>query len=206
MPVDYHRCMAYVALAHEDGQLRQVGVSRYAGIPGSHNCECAVAVSEPWQRKGLGRLLLKHLIDAARRNGYHCMVSRDLANNYAMHRLTKALGFTSRYLGRCQRDPPRAGSQNLKQGPCGPWMSASGALRRDHQHAAIEPVQHPLCRTANEPANTMMVIAAHHQHVGVVVLHVQRQALGRIADAHVTVLGGDTIALGQRRNASLWAS
>lgn len=99
MPVDYHRCMAYVALAHEDGQLRQVGVSRYAGIPGSHNCECAVAVSEQWQRKGLGRLLLKHLIDAARRNGYHCMVSRDLANNYAMHRLTKALGFTSRYLG-----------------------------------------------------------------------------------------------------------
>lgn len=99
MPVDYHRCMAYVALAHEDGQLRQVGVSRYAGIPGSHSCECAVAVSEQWQRKGLGRLLLKHLIDAARRNGYHCMVSRDLANNYAMHRLTKALGFTSRYLG-----------------------------------------------------------------------------------------------------------
>lgn len=99
MPVDYHQRMAYVALTHVDGELRQVGVSRYAGIAGSHTCECAVAVSEQWQRKGLGRLLLKHLVDAARRNGYRCMVSRDLANNYAMHRLTKALGFTSRYLG-----------------------------------------------------------------------------------------------------------
>lgn len=99
MPVDYHVRMAYVALVHDDGQLRQIGVSRYAGIPGSQRCECAVAVNEHWQRKGLGRLLLGHLVDAARRNGYHCMVSRDRANNYAMHRLTTALGFTSRYLG-----------------------------------------------------------------------------------------------------------
>lgn len=99
MPVDYHRCMAYVALVHADGKLQQIGVSRYAGIAGSERCECAVAVSEDWQRKGLGRRLMQHLIAAARRNGFQCMVSRDLASNYAMHRLVKALGFTSRYLG-----------------------------------------------------------------------------------------------------------
>ena len=99
MPVDQHQRTAYVALAHVDGKLQQVGVSRYASIAGSLSCECAVAVSEDWQRKGLGKRLLQHLIEAARRNGYQRMVSRDLANNYAMHRLTKALGFTSRYLG-----------------------------------------------------------------------------------------------------------
>ncbi|WP_194789978.1 GNAT family N-acetyltransferase [Pseudomonas sp. UFMG81] len=98
MPVDYQRRMAYVALAHVNGQLRQIGISRYAAIPESRNCECALAVSEEWQRKGLGSLLMQHLIAAAQRNGYHCMISRDLANNYAMHRLTKGLGFTSRYL------------------------------------------------------------------------------------------------------------
>ncbi|MNH37495.1 hypothetical protein D3C79_984070 [compost metagenome] len=43
--------------------------------------------------------MLQHLIEAARRNGYQCMVSRDLSSNYAMHRLTKALGFSSRYQG-----------------------------------------------------------------------------------------------------------
>ncbi|MEZ1435039.1 GNAT family N-acetyltransferase [Pseudomonas shirazica] len=99
MPVDHHQCEAYVALVHADGQLRQIGVSRYASVPGSLQCECAVAVNEEWQRKGLGRLLMQHLIAAAKRNGFHCMISRDLANNYAMHRLTKTLGFTSRYLG-----------------------------------------------------------------------------------------------------------
>lgn len=99
IPIDHHQRMAYIALAHVDGCLQQIGVSRYAGIPGSSRCECAVAVREDWQRKGLGTRLLHHLIEAARRNGYEWMISKDLAHNYAMHRLTKALGFTSRYLG-----------------------------------------------------------------------------------------------------------
>ncbi|MFF7107231.1 GNAT family N-acetyltransferase [Pseudomonas sichuanensis] len=99
MPIDYHQRMGYIALAHVDGCLQQIGVSRYAGIPGSLRCECAVAVCEDWQRKGLGTRLLLHLIEAARRNGYEWMISRDKANNYAMHRLTKAQGFTSLYLG-----------------------------------------------------------------------------------------------------------
>ncbi|PSS58713.1 GNAT family N-acetyltransferase [Pseudomonas sp. BBP2017] len=96
--VDYHRRMAYVALVHDGGQLRQIGESRYAAVPGSKNCECAVAVNAHWQRKGLGRLLMNHLITAARSNGYACMTSRDLSSNYGMHRLAKALGFSSRYL------------------------------------------------------------------------------------------------------------
>ncbi|MEN5236164.1 GNAT family N-acetyltransferase [Pseudomonas sp. TWI923] len=99
MPVEHHQRMAYVALAHVDGCLQQIGVSRYAGVAGSPRCECAVAVREDWQRRGLGKRLLLHLIEAARRNGYEWMISRDLANNYAMHRLTKAQGFTSGYLG-----------------------------------------------------------------------------------------------------------
>ena len=99
MPVDYHQRMAYIALAHVDGCLQQIGASRYAGIPGSLSCECTVAVREDWQRKGLGARLLRHLLGAARRSGYEWMISRDLANNYAMHRLTKGLGFSSRYLG-----------------------------------------------------------------------------------------------------------
>lgn len=54
---------------------------------------------EDWQRKGLGRRLMRHLIAAARREGFERMVSRDMASNYAMHRLAKALGFTSCYPG-----------------------------------------------------------------------------------------------------------
>ncbi|WP_460421686.1 GNAT family N-acetyltransferase [Pseudomonas sp. ZL2] len=98
MDVDYHHRMAYVALMYDGGQLREIGESRYAAVPDSKNCECAVAVSEQWQRKGLGRLLMNHLISAARSNGYERMISRDLSNNYGMHRLAKTLGFSSRYL------------------------------------------------------------------------------------------------------------
>lgn len=65
MPVDYHQRMAYIALAHVDGCLQQIGASRYAGIPGSLSCECTVAVREDWQRKGLGARLLRHLLGAA---------------------------------------------------------------------------------------------------------------------------------------------
>jgi len=99
MPVDDFQRRAYVALAHVDGCLQQIGISRYAGLPDSPRCECAIAVREEWQRKGLGTRLLRHLVDAARRSGYEWMISRDLSTNYAMHRMTKALGFSSRYLG-----------------------------------------------------------------------------------------------------------
>jgi GNAT superfamily N-acetyltransferase len=90
------RC-AYVALAHVDGQLREVGVCRYAAGPGDTDCECAVVVADDWQRRGLGRRLMIHLIDAARGNGFKTMRSIDLSNHYSIHRLLKALGFHSRY-------------------------------------------------------------------------------------------------------------
>lgn len=97
MDLDYGDRMAYIALAHENGQLYEIGISRYAATEQARQCECAIAVAEPWQRRGLGALLLGHLIDAARRNGFETMVSTDPANNNAMHRLAKKLGFTSRY-------------------------------------------------------------------------------------------------------------
>lgn len=97
MDLDYHDRMSYVALAHEDGQLHEVGVSRYAARHGHKQCECAVAVADQWQRRGLGRLLMKHLIDAARRNGFEKMTSTNLPTNYAIHRLLKKLDFESYY-------------------------------------------------------------------------------------------------------------
>ena len=50
---------------------------------------------------------------------------------------------------------------------------------------------------ANEPADTMVVITAHHQHVDVMAVHEQSQDLGWVAHVHVAMLAGDAIALGQ---------
>ncbi|MCS3515500.1 GNAT family N-acetyltransferase [Pseudomonas grimontii] len=88
----------YVALIHHEGELQVIGVSRYKRFA-DERCECAVAVAEGWQRKGLGRLLLGHLIDTARREGLRTLCSTNLSTDYPIHGLYKQLGFTSVYLG-----------------------------------------------------------------------------------------------------------
>lgn len=89
----------YLALIHSEGQLQVIGISRYKRVEEKRS-ECAVAVAEAWQRKGLGRLLLGHLIDAARREGLRTLCSTNLSTDYPIHGLYKQQGFTSVYLGR----------------------------------------------------------------------------------------------------------
>ena len=66
MKVDQDRQAAFVALAHVDGELQEVGISRYAACTDKDECECAVTVLDSWQHHGLGRLLLKHFNNHAR--------------------------------------------------------------------------------------------------------------------------------------------
>lgn len=99
MTIDQRQHMAYVALAHVDGELQEVGISRYAACAEPGECECAVTVDDQWQHRGLSALLLGHLIDKARANGYTTMYSVDSGANTAMHELARELGFST------SRDP-----------------------------------------------------------------------------------------------------
>jgi GNAT superfamily N-acetyltransferase len=92
MDTDNKQRVAYVALVHDNGQLIEIGISRYAAT-GEHECECAVTVADEWTHLGLGTLLMEHLIKAARRNGYRQMYSVDAASNVPMRDLAKALHF-----------------------------------------------------------------------------------------------------------------
>jgi L-amino acid N-acyltransferase YncA len=94
--------MAYVALAHVNGEVVEVGISRYAASGVADQCECAVTVADDWQHHGLGSLLLNHLIDAARGNGFKEMYSLDMASNQHMRALAQALKFKT------ERDPEDA--------------------------------------------------------------------------------------------------
>ena len=96
MDVDYDQRMAFVALAHDNGKLREVGVSRYSATDEHGHCECAVTVADDWRERGLGVLLMRHLIDLARRNGYKEMISLDAAGNEGMRDLASYLGFRRR--------------------------------------------------------------------------------------------------------------
>ncbi|TDF83985.1 GNAT family N-acetyltransferase [Pseudomonas sp. H9] len=94
--------MAYVALAHVDGELQEVGISRYAAGASPDECECALTVDDQWRHRGLGPLLLSHLIDHARDHGYKDMYSIEDAANTYMHDLARAFGFST------ARDPDDA--------------------------------------------------------------------------------------------------
>jgi len=94
--LDYAHEAAFVAVIPEDSRETIVGVSRYSTDQEGFNCECAVTVSDAWQNKGLGTLLMKHLIEVARARGIRSMTSIDSADNIPMKDLAHHLGFHSR--------------------------------------------------------------------------------------------------------------
>lgn len=94
--IDTKREAAFVAVTMEDAHELIVGVSRYSGDPDTGECECAVTVTDRWQNKGLGTLLMEHLIDVARTRGMKRMVSVDSVENVEMRDLAEHLGFTRR--------------------------------------------------------------------------------------------------------------
>lgn len=91
--VDFRRDFAFIALVHRDGEKQEIGVSRFSMSVDGTSCECAVAVADDWQKKGLGAVLMRHLINVARERGVHTMISMDAADNTAMQDLASFLGF-----------------------------------------------------------------------------------------------------------------
>jgi RimJ/RimL family protein N-acetyltransferase len=91
--------VAYVALIGEGADAQEIGVCRYSASEDAVQCECAVAVSDEWQGKGLATLLMLRLIETARSNGFEHMYSIDASDNDDMRRLAGHLGFT------CAADP-----------------------------------------------------------------------------------------------------
>ncbi len=97
--IDYRREMAFVALVHDAGEKKEIGVCRYSIAADVKSCECAVAVADEWQGRGLGALLMRHLIDVAREQGIKKMMSIDANDNTHMRNLARYMGF------RRQADP-----------------------------------------------------------------------------------------------------
>jgi len=93
MNVDYSSSMAFVALTDDTASSREVGVSRYSASGDNTHCECAVTVADDWQHRGLAVVLMRHLIDVARHNGFRHMFSMDTSTNEPMRQLADYLHF-----------------------------------------------------------------------------------------------------------------
>lgn len=91
--------VAYVALIAVGAEKREIGVARFSARADGKDCEFAVTVSDEWQQRGLGTLLMQHLITAARARGIESMYSSDASDNDSMHKFAEHLKFQH------QRDP-----------------------------------------------------------------------------------------------------
>lgn len=92
--LDYDRDVAFAAVLPDDADAKILGVSRYGTVSDGASCECAVTVRDDWQRRGLGTLLMRHLIEVAKVRGILFMYSIDAAGNAQMAELASYLGFT----------------------------------------------------------------------------------------------------------------
>jgi GNAT superfamily N-acetyltransferase len=90
---DAERELQLVAVAGEGEEEKIIGGARYAGAPGSADCEFAVAVVDEWHGLGLARQLLEGLMRTARARGFERMDGYILATNAPMLGLAKRLGF-----------------------------------------------------------------------------------------------------------------
>jgi GNAT superfamily N-acetyltransferase len=79
-----------------DGDDIEIGAARYQANRDGSTCDCAVAVDPVWQKRGIGALLMLHLINVARTRGVRRMYSVDAARCSGAHLLAERLGFHSR--------------------------------------------------------------------------------------------------------------
>jgi acetyltransferase len=93
--VDYDREMAFVALIEQGARQREIGVCRYVTLPDGESCEYAIVVADEWQGKGLGRIMMRRLIEVAQARGLKSMVGFVHASNGPMFDLCTRLGFVA---------------------------------------------------------------------------------------------------------------
>lgn len=94
--VDYVHELAFVAVASDNPATAFAGVARYSTNLDGTDCECVVTVLDEWFGRGLGTVLLTHLIEVAKARGIKHMWSMDSAANTAMADVAKYVGFDRR--------------------------------------------------------------------------------------------------------------
>ncbi|MBU4383463.1 MAG: GNAT family N-acetyltransferase [Proteobacteria bacterium] len=90
--IDYHRELSLVALAGEFGAERMVGVARYV-LGGDGEPEVDFAVATEMQGKGLGRALMKAVLDVAHDRGYLVANAYVMPENMASMNILKSMGY-----------------------------------------------------------------------------------------------------------------
>jgi acyl-CoA hydrolase/GNAT superfamily N-acetyltransferase len=91
--IDYVKEMTIVAVVGEFGFGKIIAIGGYVLDKHSNLAEVAFSVSKEWQGKGLSKLILKKLAEAAKDNGIEGLVAYTSLSNQGMIRLFKSLPY-----------------------------------------------------------------------------------------------------------------
>lgn len=94
--LDERREFGILALVQEHGKEVVVGTARFRTDDNGTDCDCAAAVDPAWRQRGVGSILMSHLIGTARMRGIRRMYAIDAARCAGAHALASYLGFQSR--------------------------------------------------------------------------------------------------------------
>jgi len=85
--------LALIAFARMGGEVSMVAEAIQVIAPQSQRCEIALSVTDAWQRKGLGTLLVRNMECRARALGARYLIGEVLRTNDAMKGLARKAGF-----------------------------------------------------------------------------------------------------------------
>jgi ribosomal protein S18 acetylase RimI-like enzyme len=112
--IDYVKDLTVVAIVGEFGFGRVVGIGEYLIDPATSVAEVAFSISKEFQKKGMGKILLKKLASAAMENDIAGLVAYTSPNNRGMIKLFNQLPYkvSTFYDGdmltlNCKFDEPR---------------------------------------------------------------------------------------------------
>lgn len=91
--IDYIRNLTILAVVGEVGFETIIGVGEYYLQPAQNMAEVAFSVSKDYQEKGIGRLLIRKLAEAAQENGIAGLFAITSSSNKRMIRLFRSLPY-----------------------------------------------------------------------------------------------------------------
>lgn len=93
--INYENEIAIVAISKNENKM--LGVVRFTLDVDKKSGELAFIVADPWQNKGLGTMMVEHLINICRKKKIETIYSFILPNNYGSIRFLKKLDFKTDY-------------------------------------------------------------------------------------------------------------
>ncbi len=94
--IDYIKDLTIVAIIGESGFRRVIAIGEYLLDEAKNVAEVAFSVSRKYQEKGIGRILMRKLSEAARENGIAGFIAYTSPQNQAMISLFKSLPYKTK--------------------------------------------------------------------------------------------------------------